>query len=289
MEGGHIVYMLVNDVDGKVYVGKTSKTLDKRWDVHVQHSRSVNRHKQYITRAISKHGPDAFSRRVLETCGSNEDACESERRWIDATRARDPRVGYNLTSGGEGTPGRVVSDATRMKLRARRVSDETRQKMSAAALEVHRRPPSQAMLVARREHAERMSGAGNPAYGKDWGRKGPLSLAAREKLSAARRGKKLTLEHRERISAGQRGRRGPNTGTCRPIAVYDDGGRHVATMRNFDAVATWLSIDVKALRKRAAAGHPVVGFTLVKGQRCSIEQAQLFVCDDMRASYGLPT
>jgi hypothetical protein len=101
------VYIIVNDIDGKIYIGKT-KTSDlqkylqsKFWDA--AHQRVG---KSYLFNAIRKHGPEHFHiYPLISTLTTNEDLCFYERVLIADYDAQNPDVGYNICRGGEGFTG----------------------------------------------------------------------------------------------------------------------------------------------------------------------------------------
>lgn len=57
--------------------------------------------------------------------------CLAEQEAIDKYKSKAPN-GYNLTHGGEGVLGLIVSEETREKMRNRIISEETRQRMTAS-------------------------------------------------------------------------------------------------------------------------------------------------------------
>jgi hypothetical protein len=92
----------------------TTKTLEQRVAGHfgsASHDSCM-----YVLRAIAKHGKEAFVPSVLQECATFEEMVAAEKFWIAKFNTMDHSVGYNLTSGGEGTPNRVVSDKTRQLL-----------------------------------------------------------------------------------------------------------------------------------------------------------------------------
>jgi hypothetical protein len=91
-----------------------------------------------ISRAIRKYGEADFTLSVITVAWSFEVAARIERSVIAAQRTIYPD-GYNLTSGGEATMGRVVSAEVRARMSAsakkrerRKDSPETRARKSAA-------------------------------------------------------------------------------------------------------------------------------------------------------------
>lgn len=130
-----IVYKVTNQINGKVYIGQTSKALARRRKQHVDESR---RDCQYLLhRAIRKHGAENFAFETLCECSSKEEMDCNEMMAIKEMNTRAP-VGYNLTDGGEGCLGRVQSEGTRRKIsdahKGKIVSPETRKKLRMIGL-----------------------------------------------------------------------------------------------------------------------------------------------------------
>ena len=90
-------------IDGKVYVGITSRSLAHRWNEHLYASRQRPR-RQTISAAIAKHGASNFQMEPICSALSWGAICESERELILQYDCLAPR-GYNLRSGGEGSFG----------------------------------------------------------------------------------------------------------------------------------------------------------------------------------------
>ena len=114
----HYVYKITNTVNKKVYIGK-SKNPITRFAKHV----SVSKHKIksqyfYLQRAINKYGEDKFVIDILEEHDSAEAAYAREIYWISFYKSCDKKYGMNLTKGGDGSPGHVVSVDARSKISA---------------------------------------------------------------------------------------------------------------------------------------------------------------------------
>lgn len=92
------IYKITNCYNGKVYIGKTSRTVQQRWQ---EHCRERLRHiDRPLYRAINKYGIDLFSIEEIEKVDSDEMACEREKYWIEYYGSF--KVGYNATVGGDG-------------------------------------------------------------------------------------------------------------------------------------------------------------------------------------------
>lgn len=97
----YIVYCATSP-SGRKYIGCTSRSLATRKRDHRNNARLFPHYKFY--RAINKYGFDAFTWSVLGEYPSAELMHKAERRFI--LEFDTCRSGYNITEGGQGTPGR---------------------------------------------------------------------------------------------------------------------------------------------------------------------------------------
>lgn len=88
-----IIYQITNEVNGKIYIGKTTKTIEERFQRHLYTTKYGS--ETYLHRAIRKYGADSFSLKTLEVV--NGDIDERETHWISKLNPD-----YNMTKGGEG-------------------------------------------------------------------------------------------------------------------------------------------------------------------------------------------
>lgn len=88
-----IIYKTTNKINGKIYVGKTT---GNRKDDKYYFGSGI-----YIKRAIQKYGISYFTRITLEEC-NDSDVRDKEIYWINILNTRDPNIGYNIATGGEG-------------------------------------------------------------------------------------------------------------------------------------------------------------------------------------------
>lgn len=91
---GHSIYCIRNTLNGKTYIGQTSVSPAKRWTQHKCHTGRNTR----IAHAMRKHGPAAFTFKVLHTGLTKEEADDLETLWIIVMQSR--RRGYNSAPGG---------------------------------------------------------------------------------------------------------------------------------------------------------------------------------------------
>lgn len=124
------VYVHQNKLNGKKYVGITSKPKpEHRWN-----GGRGYRENPYFSAAIAKYGWDGFDHIILRSTIDEHDAKELEKELIRAWNTQDRRFGYNMTSGGDGTPDYHPSAETRAKLSNARkkenLSEETLKRRS---------------------------------------------------------------------------------------------------------------------------------------------------------------
>lgn len=105
-----IIYMARNLQNGKIYIGKTTKTLEER---RAKHESEIGKSKLLFHRALKKYGKDAFVWRVLDTAETEEELATLEMLYIDMFATSCYCVGYNLTHGGEG---QIPNAVTRAKI-----------------------------------------------------------------------------------------------------------------------------------------------------------------------------
>lgn len=111
------IYLVTCLANGKVYVGQTSRTLERRWAGHVKKSRKPRNH---FHSAIQKYGSENFK---IEELASYKASSKIELKALldDAERSYIEKYnslheGYNSTVGGEGTLGFRFSDESKDKL-----------------------------------------------------------------------------------------------------------------------------------------------------------------------------
>lgn len=133
------IYIIQNLLSNKIYVGKAADPQD-RWKRHVIFAEGGKEkypeHFQYIHASMAKYGKDKFTFQIIEEFENEAECFDAEEFWIRFFRSWDKSYGYNLTTGGEGTSGKIVSEQTKDKIRIKATgrlhSEETRNKISEA-------------------------------------------------------------------------------------------------------------------------------------------------------------
>lgn len=91
------IYKITNNINNKVYIGKTAFSIDQRFKKHCYDAfRDENEHRPLYA-AIRKYGVDNFSISLIEETDKPE---EREKYWIEYYGSF--KNGYNATLGGDG-------------------------------------------------------------------------------------------------------------------------------------------------------------------------------------------
>ena len=107
-----IIYLILNNVTDKYYIGITGKSLEHRWNTHVYNATWGCDY--YFSKAIRKYGKQAFSLFTIAIAKTREAAEEVEKMMIASLQSNNPEFGYNGTAGGDG----VIANAEVIKKRA---------------------------------------------------------------------------------------------------------------------------------------------------------------------------
>lgn len=127
--GRKAIYIIVNSKNSKVYVG-SSIDVCKRRSRHFKALEKNEHENKHLQNSYNKSGKDDFTMYLLEYVEDENDLLEREQYWIDKTTAFDRNIGYNNSP----TAGNSIGV---------KHSEESKRKRS-----------------------ERISGNGNPFYGK---------------------------------------------------------------------------------------------------------------------------
>lgn len=222
-----VIYKITNKLNGKIYIGQTVRTLEKRWQYH-----NTQKTNTCFSRAIQKYGKDAFEVKTLTRCKTIEEMNHREEYYIKLFNTLSPN-GYNLLKGGNN---KMCHEETKKKMSevhkgqknhwfGKKHSLETIRKISRSKKGVKTGPPSK---ETRKKLSEGKKGALNPRFGKPGTALGrhlstdtkiklsvinkgkTVSKETRAKISAAFKGKPLSEEHKAKISAAHKARKQVN-------------------------------------------------------------------------------
>ena len=107
----YCVYCHINKINGKRYIGITCKKPERRWANGYGYKDSPR-----FWNAIQKYGWDNFCHNILFDGLTREQACQMEVYLISRFMTRDERFGYNISMGGDGTPGVLKTQEQRKQM-----------------------------------------------------------------------------------------------------------------------------------------------------------------------------
>ena len=172
------IYKIFNNFDDKIYIGLTTKSKAiERWYQHRYSARHLtDSDKSYLHRAMSKYGVDNFSFEIIEEI-PNSQLPKREKYWINYYNTYSPN-GYNLTKGGEGTPGfsRPQTEEEKFK-RGESLKKyynnhpEAKERMRERMIEQNKNPIFRQRILEGyqnfyKKNPNYFSGENNPFYGK---------------------------------------------------------------------------------------------------------------------------
>lgn len=201
-----IIYKATNLINGKVYIGQTTRTLEQRKNQHYRDSESNFDYVFY--KAIRKYGKENFYWEVIDYAECRDGLNDKEVYWIDFYNSyckKENSNGYNMTIGGENLSGeynpfygkkhsteskKVMSE----KAKGRIMTEETRNKIAET-------------------YSNRYSGENSPMYGRK------IPEEVKMKMSNAHKGIKKSDEHRINISKSQIGENNSNAKSVIQISL----------------------------------------------------------------------
>lgn len=91
------IYKIENDINKKLYIGKTEFSIEKRWKEHCQDFQKEQYKQRPLYCAMNKYGLEHFYISLIEETDKPE---EREIYWIQ--KLNTYHFGYNATLGGDG-------------------------------------------------------------------------------------------------------------------------------------------------------------------------------------------
>jgi predicted GIY-YIG superfamily endonuclease len=93
------IYAIINNINGKIYVGSTSSSFEKRWEMHLYELKYNKHNNRYLQSSISKYGIENFNLIIVETISEiGDDAnifLKRESHYINLYDSYSPN-GYNI-------------------------------------------------------------------------------------------------------------------------------------------------------------------------------------------------
>lgn len=120
------IYLITCKINGKLYVGQTTDTVEVRWEAHKSKGRQMIQHRytdvdrlmkqgiyqSHLYRAMAIHKIENFDIETLEECPA-EELNAREAYWIQTLESLSPK-GFNLMNGGGA--GGQHSDLTKKRI-----------------------------------------------------------------------------------------------------------------------------------------------------------------------------
>ena len=107
-----VLYIVTNSVNGKRYVGVTSRDVRRRFSEHLSAAKAGTNNGAFH-RAIRKYGGVVFSMKIVNEFFDDKDAKAAEIAYIAECAPE-----YNSTAGGDGRLGVPMSSAAKVMLKA---------------------------------------------------------------------------------------------------------------------------------------------------------------------------
>lgn len=254
MERSGIIYCAKNKVNGKVYVGQTTKTLAYRKGAHIRALRRARLQCRKFYLALKKYGIESFEWFVLAECNSQSELDSFEIKFICILRATENEYGYNIAKGGK-AGSRMSNETKRLLSESRKGeksvwygkkhTEETKRKISLAQKGKVGKPHTEESKAKLRQKM-----LGNS-----------ISAEARAKIVAKKTGFRHTEESKLKMSLGKKKNyenptyqqkmnnlaisRGQNIEICKKIALAK-GAKSFAAYKDGVLVKEFYSIHSAA-------------------------------------------
>lgn len=161
------VYKITNNITKKIYIGK-----------QVRNNKNYMGSGKLIKLSISKYGTENFIKEIVEVCHSKKELSEREIFWISFYNSQDPKIGYNISNGGDG-------------------NSNNKHRIGKKLSETHKKK------ISLNHHD--VSGEKNPMFGKKH------TDESKEKISIKRKGLKLTEATIEKFKIRSSGENNSNS------------------------------------------------------------------------------
>jgi len=205
-----VVYRRTNTQNGKVYIGKTTRTVAQRWTNLLAEVKRGSTNP--IHNAIRKYGAGSFVTDILYEAKTFEELTAMEIFFIVLHQSHKSENGYNLTLGGDGASpgelnpmwGKTHTDEVKAAQRTRRLgtkqTEKTKKKIGDAVRGEKNgfyghKHSDQTLAILAEKSREQMLGV-------------KRSVETRRKMKLSALGKKKSQLHRLHISQAKKGKPG---------------------------------------------------------------------------------
>ena len=240
------IYQITNSVNGKAYVGFTSRTPEERFRVHVAHCAAGGKqHCSALWAAMKKHGVAKFRVETLEEC-STKNWKNRERHWIRRLKTKSPS-GYNLTDGGEGSFGFKHRPESIRKMSGwqlgRKLSDAHKRKVSESLKGNKRAMGMKHTAETKAKISAKFKGINRP----------PVSKRTRE--TQRRYHNNRPKGHRRNLAKALANRSGEWRNKCCQNLPHHQGNDHVSSKLREVYLPTIFRMRANGITQRAIGTH----------------------------------
>ena len=130
------IYKIQNKINGKQYIGQTSKSFKKRYWSHLWNLRNNSHHNIKLQKQFNKYGEENFVFQVVEAVKDKSTLNELEKKYIkDFDQIQK---GYNIQTGGtdidltkyiQSETRKRVGEKNQKRMKGRKLSEETKKRM----------------------------------------------------------------------------------------------------------------------------------------------------------------
>ena len=159
------IYKITNNINGKIYIGCTTKGIEYRFKGH----RSAYRRKHSLLyEAMREFGFENFSISVLEHGEDDSIRYEREKYYIDKLNTMNPDIGYNMTIGGTGTIGYEFTEEDKKKVSLAGMRRKPTKKMIERMRNLHlgKKLSEETKKKISESRIGKYTGEDNPFYGR---------------------------------------------------------------------------------------------------------------------------
>jgi group I intron endonuclease len=153
------------------YIGQTHENFYRRWTFHKWNLNNNHHNNKYLQNAWNKYGKDNFKFYVIEKFSVNQNISSDMLNNLEIKYIKQYDTynnGFNLTIGGEGATGNILSESSKKKIgfknkinmTGKKMSDETKKKMSDShkgyvKTESHRKHLSESLTGYKRSEEQK--------------------------------------------------------------------------------------------------------------------------------------
>lgn len=119
----YIIYKITNKINQKIYIGRTTQSLQKRWSIHKAHSKYWKKYfkksKSYLYASIDKYKIENFDIQEIDRAVDFNSLVKLEAFYIKKFSSNNPHFGYNLIIDTYGKGLEFLDENIRRKISAK--------------------------------------------------------------------------------------------------------------------------------------------------------------------------